>query len=318
MHPVEKAALDAGFIDAKPATAHPFDFWRKKLDSLPLSQYIKIDHRPRELTGWDVNETTIWSAAYPTPPFEKFPEAYGEVCGYYIGTQRALPVAFAWMRAVRELGFEARFGLALPDRAAAARAGLGVAGLSGPLLTPRGGSFVYLATLAVRMPPPKGTPGPEADAPETCEKCGLCQNACPTGAIGENGVDATRCLRFDMGHPELTPDEHFVLMGRRIVGCDQCQRACPKNRGIARVKPSAAQLEPFLLDSLLDQPNRAAVADLIGENYARAGRLRTQAAYASANSRRTDLAPLLERLTADGYAPLRRAARWALGRLKNA
>lgn len=317
-HPIQRAALDAGFLDARAATAHPFEFWRGRLAALPLGKSLSLEHRPEALCGWATGETTVWSALFAAPTFEPWPEGYGEICNYYMRTQEARTAAGAWAAAVRGMGFEVVAEPRLPNRAAAIRAGLGVPGLFGPLITPRHGSFVSLSALLVRTPPSEGTPGPERDTSPGCERCGICRGACPTGAISEDGVDALKCLRYDMGDPERTPEAHRELMGRRIMGCDECQRACPRNRGIARTVPGGRQIAPFRLDDLLTNPDMEAISSLIGANYARKGRIQTQAALAAANTKRTDLVPALERLLENGYAPLRRAARWALNQLRRA
>lgn len=314
-HAIQKAAQCAGFSEAGAATAHPFEFWLERLTSLPLGKFLSLEQRPEAVCGWRTGETTVWSAVFKAPSFTPWPEGYGEVCNHYMRTQQAQKSEDAWAAAVRRMGFEVAPGSRLPERAAAIRAGLGVPGLFGPLITPRHGSFVSLSTLLVRTPPPKGTPGPERDASPGCEKCGLCRDACPTGAISENGVDALKCLRCSMGTPERMPALHRELMGRRILGCDECQRVCPHNHGVARVAPDTGQIAPFHLNAILSNPDIEAISALIGVNYARKGRLRMQAAFAAANTNRTDLIPALKRLTNDEYAPLRNAAQWALGRL---
>ncbi|MDR1621694.1 MAG: hypothetical protein LBS00_04900, partial [Synergistaceae bacterium] len=77
-HPIAAAALAAGFLDAKPATAHPLDFWRETLDRLPFGKIFSMEHRPEAFSGWPVSETTIWSATLATPPFNPWPDGYGE------------------------------------------------------------------------------------------------------------------------------------------------------------------------------------------------------------------------------------------------
>lgn len=115
----------------------------------------------------------------------------------------------------------------------AARAGLGVRGDNGLLITPEYGSFVFIATLctdadhaAVTGAPPPTFP----DQAPTCEGCGACRRACPTGALGGDGI----CLsRLTQQKGELTADEQVLLTAHPLVwGCDTCQMVCPHNRRV--------------------------------------------------------------------------------------
>jgi len=67
---------------------------------------------------------------------------------------------------------------------------------------------------------------------EQCADCGICQRACPTGCIPEDGtvVDASRCLteanENEGAWPPWVPaDSHNCL-----VGCMLCQKPCPADR----------------------------------------------------------------------------------------
>jgi len=67
---------------------------------------------------------------------------------------------------------------------------------------------------------------------EQCADCGICQRACPTGCIPEDGtvVDASRCLteanENEGAWPPWVPaDSHNCL-----YGCMLCQKPCPADR----------------------------------------------------------------------------------------
>jgi epoxyqueuosine reductase len=313
-HPIAAAALAVGFLDAKPATGHPLDFWRETLNRIPFGKILSMEHRPEYISGWP-SETTIWSATRQTPPFTPWPARYGEVSGYYTTLNENEKRENAWAQSVRDMEYEVIDNPIIPRRAMAIRAGLGVPGLFGPMITPLHGSFVYIGTIMVRMIPPEGTRGPEYDRSPGCEKCGNCAEACPTGAITSDGVDQTKCLRKDMNYLDDIPEEHYSLMGRRIMGCDACQLVCPHNREVAAVTPSAEMIAPFGLEELLVGPDVDAIAARITSHYTDRAKLRIQAVLAAANTGRADLLPHIRKFLDSEEETLRRVARWAVDKL---
>ena len=313
-HPIADAALAAGFLDVKPATGDSLDFWRETMDGIPLGKIITLEHRPEVLSGWPT-ETTVWSATMATPPFTPWPAGYGEVSSYYAALSKAEKKEATWKQAVKDMGYEVADNPRLPRRALAIRAGLGVPGLFGPLITPLHGSFVYIGTIVVRMAPPDGTYGPEHDRSPGCERCGNCVEACPTGAITKEGVDQMKCLRKDMGYPDDMPETHYSLMGRRIMGCDTCQRVCPHNREIVSVTPSAEMVAPFRLEELFNGPDTDAISARITKNYTNRTGILIQSVLAAANTGRTDLLPSIHKFVDDENGTLRRVSRWAIEKL---
>lgn len=100
---------------------------------------------------------------------------------------------------------------------AASRAGLGVIGKNGLLLTERYSSYVFLGELLTDAPLPY-----TLVEPRFCESCGLCQKICPMEKIGT-------CLSaLTQKKGEL--DEAEIAALRRYGscwGCDLCQEVCP-------------------------------------------------------------------------------------------
>ncbi len=125
-----------------------------------------------------------------------------------------------------------------PEVYACARAGLGAMGKNGLLLTQRWGSYVFCGVVASDLPLEGGR------EPCGCEGCGLCRQACPGGALDENGrLEQGRCLSaLTQQRGELTAEQQR-LIGRSgmIWGCDVCQRVCPANRA-----PERTELPEFL------------------------------------------------------------------------
>lgn len=117
---------------------------------------------------------------------------------------------------------------------AAARAGLGVKGVNGLLITPKYGSFVFIMEVITDADyeAVAGAPVPDfPDEPPLCEACGACLSACPVGC---REGDRTRCLSaLTQKKGLLSPDEETALRAGGLVwGCDRCQLTCPHNRRV--------------------------------------------------------------------------------------
>jgi epoxyqueuosine reductase len=114
-----------------------------------------------------------------------------------------------------------------------------------------------------------------------------------------------------MGHPEKLDEQGFRNMGKRIWGCDSCQRACPHNSAVSTANYPEELLAALNLENLLRNPDMGAIESWIGSYYARKEALQRQAVYAAANMRRKDLLEYIFPLTESENQPLREAALWA-------
>jgi epoxyqueuosine reductase len=310
---IRDAALSLGYVEAKPATGHPFDVWRNRLSSIPHGQYMSFEHDPVKISGWPLDEITIWAAIAPTPPLAGWPEDCGEIGGFYMCAKRRYARRVAWEDAAIALGYELVRDAFLPERAAAIRAGLGVHALNGLMIAPDYGTFVDITVLLLHAAPPPDARGPEHDLSAGCGDCGKCIKACPTGAISENGMDALICLRNYMNRPEYMPEGDYDKMGKRIIGCETCQIACPYNDALERGRPPADIAECMKFEKLLSNPDMGRISKYVDLNE---NRVKMQAALAAANTGRKDLLPLIEALTGAGDKALSKIAHWAAGRLK--
>lgn len=113
------------------------------------------------------------------------------------------------------------------ERDLAQRAGLGWFGKNTMLITPRAGSFVFLASLFVELDLEPSTPF-EANR---CGSCTRCLDACPTGALREARVlDANLCISYlTIEHREQIAEPLRPLVGDLLYGCDICNDVCPWN-----------------------------------------------------------------------------------------
>lgn len=132
------------------------------------------------------------------------------------------------------------------ERDLAQRAGLGWFGKNTMLITPRAGSFVFLASLFVEYALEESAPF-EADR---CGTCTRCLDACPTHAFPAPRVlDATQCVSYlTIELRDSIPESLRQGIGAMLYGCDICQDVCPWNVKFAReaMVPAFAPREMFV------------------------------------------------------------------------
>ena len=115
------------------------------------------------------------------------------------------------------------------ERAWAQKSGLGWLGKNGNLITPKNGSFFFIATLITDLDLDYDDPF----AKDFCGTCTKCIDACPTDAILEDKViDGSKCISyFTIELKEaLIPDSVKGKFDNWMFGCDTCQDVCPWNR----------------------------------------------------------------------------------------
>lgn len=105
-------------------------------------------------------------------------------------------------------------------------AGLGWIGKNSILINPKIGSFFCIGVIITTL-------DIETDLPhkKMCGDCRRCIDACPTGAIHEDGwVDCRRCISYlTIEEKGDIPEGIRPLMGGAVFGCDICQEVCPYN-----------------------------------------------------------------------------------------
>lgn len=119
----------------------------------------------------------------------------------------------------------------IDERHAAAKAGLGIIGDNGLLINGEHGSFVFIAEWLTDAPPEAFTYTEPMEI-GTCEHCGACARACPSGVLP--GTTRRRCLSaVTQKKSELTEEEvELIRKNGTAWGCDACQTACPHNKRI--------------------------------------------------------------------------------------
>jgi len=197
----------------------------------------------------------------------------------------------------------------LVDRAAAVRAGVGWPGKSTMVLAPGHGPWMLLGTVVTDASIPASSP-----MQRDCGTCSACIPACPTGALGEWGLDARRCLSTWLQTPGSIPQWIRPVLGRRVYGCDDCLTACPPGgRALALAGERPRQL-PF--SDLLALPDDDLLDRFVWWYVPRRqGRfIRRNLLVAAGNSREPAALEAVEAHTRHPSSMIRGHAYWAMAR----
>ena len=220
--------------------------------------------RPYLLERVGITEGTVIMMAVPyvsTLHIERNLSLYATVKDYHLYFDRLfahiLPVLREQFPAHRFAGFADHSPIDEVD--AAARAGLGVRGDHGLLLTREYSSFVFLGEIITDaiLPAVSAIPG-------ECLHCGACCQKCPVG------LDKSRCLSaLTQKKSALTAQEEQMLDSHPLIwGCDTCQLACPYTAEALR-RGTLGQTPPFFREDILAQLSEQHLEEMDDETFRR-------------------------------------------------
>ncbi|MDR2510208.1 MAG: phosphodiester glycosidase family protein [Spirochaetaceae bacterium] len=121
----------------------------------------------------------------------------------------------------------------IDEKKLAASCGLGFSGRNSLIITPEAGSRVVIAALALPFSLESDPPLSESCGP--CARCaGVCVESCPSGALTQKGgIKREKCVQwYASGNGAEVPPEVKAVWGRRLYGCEECQRNCPANKAV--------------------------------------------------------------------------------------
>jgi epoxyqueuosine reductase len=303
---LRERALALGFCDIGFCPAEPFAEWSEKAYS---ALKLRLHADPKELMA---GARSIAVAVRRYTVYGGWPKGSARVVNYYVNSIAGYDNIKKVAEVLTGAGYTALPNPALPAKPAALCAGLGFQGMNTQFSHRDFGMLVSLH-LILTDAPLAGEASPRSE----CPNCGICVSACPSGAISERGFDHEKCLRFLMTSGVAVPLWARDLMGLRLMGCTDCQHACP-NASRDTVEEVPAELAwacdiAGLLEG--DGARYEKLAEYIGTNFARKNRIRAQAALCAGNSGDRAYVPLLAALLNDDHTALRCHAAWALGKL---
>ena len=231
---------------------------------------------------------------------------------------------------LKEKGCQIGQGIFIPERWAAARAGVTTYGKNNFAYAEGIGSFIVLSSIVIDIELEYDKPTVEVQCPDGCTAC---MKACPTQAIyGPQQLDPRRCIAFNAwftqdGKPaglnsHISP-EIRGKMGTRVHGCDMCQEVCPRNQARLRAKLPADQYlvkvsQDFSLSKMLNMTDEfyATIIQSLMYNYIKERKyFQRNAAIALGNLGDPTFIPDLEIAMNDSEELVRGYAAWALGKI---
>ena len=251
---IKDKALELGYAACGVTSAQHFEGYREEM--LDRGNYEFIVNRPKgSFVGAHPEKLTpnAKSIIVTISDFSKirYPEELTQHIGRaYLGreylaqeksTQGAKRKLF--IDFLSELGIETYQDnpLCLPDRPAAARAGVITFGKNNFAYAKGCGSFNIINTFLVDCELEYDKPTVERPCPENCTAC---IDACPTGALYAPGkLDPSKCMLFAQIVPAAISLEMRENLGQHIHGCDLCQEVCPRNK---KVLENAPLTNPFI------------------------------------------------------------------------
>lgn len=307
-------ARQAGFGRTGFCSAKTFAAERQAVEQGPeIAERRQLRFDPTED---DARIKSLAVLLWPYVPASKEEKGCVFVDGYYFASNMAYHAAKKLEEQLVEAGHFAKANVSYPAREAALRAGFGVIGQNGMLITPEYGSRFVIILMATDL---------EHQAPDQFEKsgclrCGRCAKACPAGAIDQSGMShPEKCIRNFMMEGVIAPEHLREKMGMRLVGCDICQRVCPMQPKFESGRTLALKLDELVTtDQAVFSAAIQKLADEIGRNAARPQRVRAQAALLAGNSGNKSYLPVLENWSQMPFEAVAEHARWAKAHLLNA
>lgn len=209
------------------------------------------------------------------------------------------------------------------ERAIGERCGVGWIGKSTMLIHPQRGTF---GSIAIFLTSAIFDDSESKPHPFRCGTCNDCIEACPTQALGPQGLDARKCISYwTIEHRGMIPKHMRAAIGEWVFGCDICQDICPWTMKAERLEayakkelwqPIDQRARPDL-SKWLRTSDEELTQQLQGSPLKRAfpHGLKRNALIVLANLRCFEAIPLMIEQLEHSHFAVRASAAWALGEL---
>ena len=340
---IKDFALDLGYHAVGVTTAEPFTWYAEELEARREAYQWVVDGRLKMIdcatpTSVMPSAKSIVVVAYDYAREGFPPELVGKIGRLYQSRSYVAPrnrIHGARKHLFREFleskGMEVMLApkLNVPERMAAARAGMATFGRNNFAYTKDAGSFIVITAFVVDAELEYDEPTIEAPCPENCR---LCIDACPTGALELFKLNPRKCIAYNcfMSQDDYAPSTSSHIppeirekMGSWIHGCDICQEVCPRNQRRLKANPPVNEFLARIATEfdlrkmlLLTDEYYETILRPVMYNYIREKKyLQRNAAIALGNSGDRSHVPYLTQALEDPEPLVRGYSAWALGRL---
>lgn len=240
---------------------------------LPLPDFERHDDEPGLV--WETSRypwakvscLLVWSYS-PYPRGCRIP-------AYYVNSNSSYHASVALAKRLEAEGAEL-LRCELPVKHLAAKYGFGSICRNSLVALPKLGTRVVFQSMLLGSSPehPFEPESYSCAEPDICASCRACIAACPAGAIGEDGLDVKKCMRYYMDGADYP--EWVYGIQETHMGCEVCQAVCPRNAKIEPADPPEEVAEAFDLRELASGRTKPARL-LVGKNFTGNGKLTKEA-----------------------------------------
>ena len=214
----------------------------------------------------------------------------------------------------------------VPDRLAAAKAGLGKFGRNNFFFTEEHGSHVVIHTWVVDAELDCDPICTNTLHPECSEKCLACVHSCPTNALcGSLTMNRGKCITHMSNNTKSLPDHATMKqMGIWLYGCDACQDVCPLNaKKLTEQKdfPLLTQYEKYMQPETILEMDENTYKNVINPRFWYIGEdglwlWKCNALRAMINDGSEKYHPIIKKYSNHDHPRIREVAQWGCAELR--